>query len=144
MEDDTQLEWMSEYENDWKKYYLDKIGFKNISGMWTKEGDYAFERGTPEFNKASKLNDKYYDEEREIMAKLTFDGKIGINFHCHGDYPMYFVHTNTHSASRGYPMEIKPENMELYEDEEIMLKTFCTIMDIPYQDPKWILASYWG
>lgn len=67
-----------------------------------------------------------------------------INYHCHADHAIPFV-TVTESftmAWRGDPKVI--ENLEVKPDWEEKLKLFCKIMGIKWQEPKWILASYWG
>jgi len=143
-EDDIEVEWMNEYRNDWEEYYLDKIGLKDDSDMFTEKGEYAHPEGSVERLEAQERWKAHRDIIGVALAKLTLDGKIGIDTHCHGDFPVYFIHLNIQRASRGYSQEIIPENTELYPEEKAMLKEFCKKLDIPYQDPKWILASYWG
>lgn len=144
-EGDVQCEWMDEYGDDWEEFYIDKLGLKDDSGFWTEEGNYAFEKGTPEYKAADKKRDKWHDKKMAVINKLTKDGTIGIYHHCHHDYPVWFVHVHYHSASRGYPMEINPStNMKIDKKDIKLLKQFCEELEIEYQEPKWFLASYWG
>jgi len=77
------------------------------------------------------------------VARLK-DLKIEINYHCHWDYPGYFICTKESFvfASRGYPQVI--ESLDVPEDADTRLQLACELLGIKFQKPKWIMASYWG
>lgn len=141
IENNLQLDWMLEYENDWRRYYLDKINIKDTSGFLTKNGNYAFKKGSSEFLEAKKKYYEYVDKDIKIIGEITLNGKIELSYYCHRDCPVYYVSIGTYKARHGYSSEI--DKLDKILNEEAILKDFCHKMDIPYQDPKWLLASYW-
>lgn len=108
----------------------------------------------------------FYDEEngiedpeieQHIQKMCSDDGwydltkdhpHIDVNYHCSHDYPVWFIciEQTLHTAKRGHPVEMdlnKLRHLDASENRAI-LKTFCDQHGIPWQEPKWILASYWG
>jgi hypothetical protein len=87
-----------------------------------------------------------YGWEDEWLKELFGDEplKCQIDIHCNSEYPIYFVHVKgrIHRAFRGSPTVI--ENLDVSEEDIENLKEFCKVTGIEYQEPKWILASYWG
>ena len=98
---------------------------------------------TSEFRKAEQLYDYYRDQKNLIIGELTNNGNINIQYHCHHEYPAYYVHINHLSASRGYPQKVTPEFMDIDLKDIKKLIEFCKKLDIPYQEPQWFLASIW-
>jgi hypothetical protein len=143
-EGNQQTDWMYEWGDSWEEYYLNKIGYKDTSGFYTKDGEYAFKEGTEEFEIAKKKRDEGWEEKRDIIGKLTHNGKIGISLHCSCECPIWYIHLENISASRGYSTDIDISKMTITINDCNILSEFCKKMDIKYQDPEWILASYWG
>jgi len=142
-EQNLECEWIDE-NNDIDEKMRQVCKVIDDSGMWTKEGDYAHPEGSSEREKAKKKLKNYYERKHKAIAKLTHDNLIGVDMHCHSEYPIWFVHINFHRAHRGYPTEITMQNMEVSKEDIQKLKEFCKKMKIPWQKPKWCLASYWG
>lgn len=133
---------VSRIEEDWAEIWADKLGLKDESGFF-KDNEYAFEAGTPEYIEA----DKKWHDFRDKVRKIKDESIIDIDIHCYIDCPTYFVCLKrSHSyASRGYPSEVDPSLLTSITDEEIQeMKEFCEFLGIPWQEPKWYIASYWG
>jgi hypothetical protein len=79
------------------------------------------------------------------------DGAVEIGTHCSGEYPMYFVAVKATviRAWRGRPMDLSGRLIRtqgIYEEGEWckLIRDFCARWDIPHEEPRWYLASYWG
>ena len=118
---------------DWEKIHK-KEGFEHYEH--NSKLIEKFEAEHPEWREAL---DKYYLDSKEIEKSCPVEEVI----YCSYDYAMYFlaVKGHSHSASRGYPKEIK--NLEV--DKEALQKAtdFCKKYNIKWE-PKWYLASLWG
>jgi hypothetical protein len=95
----------------------------------------------PDGAKDSPEMDAYYQE----LFKRTKELPVEIVNHCSGNYPMYFVAVKrtVHTARRGYPEQIKPEDMVVSEQEIVTLRAFCEEQGIEWKEPVWHLFSYW-
>lgn len=84
----------------------------------------------------------YYEAQQEARKKWG----VEIGIHCSYDYSMYYIAliSHNHSASRGYPEEITPEMIAVPADADEKIRAFCELMGIPFEQPKWYLASLWG
>lgn len=72
--------------------------------------------------------------------------KVSIGYHCSGEFPVYFICAYILKASRGSPSDV---DISVFNDEtEAKMRQeileFCSANQIQMQEPKWILASYWG
>lgn len=96
----------------------------------------------PDAEKDSPEMDAYYTE----MFQLSKEFPVDVIRHCSEGSPMYFValKRTVNQASRGYPEQIKPEEMTASEQEIAVLKAFCDEQGIEWQEPAWHLFSYWG
>lgn len=84
----------------------------------------------------------YFKTRRELEAACPVD----IVLHCSGDYPMYIlaIRGYEYSASRGSPEIIEMDKL-IVDDAKIQAaKEWCEAHGIEWQEPKWVLASYWG
>jgi hypothetical protein len=80
------------------------------------------------------------------------DGGCIIGTHCSGEYPMYFValRASVVRAWRGRPVDLSNHailRLGIYRDTRIwpgLIAEFCRKWDIPHEEPRWYLASYWG
>lgn len=83
-----------------------------------------------------------YEARRKIAAACPAD----LFTHCSSDYPMYIlgVRSAEFRAIRGDPTDIDPEELDLDGATVGLFKKWCEANDIPYQEPKWWLCSYWG
>lgn len=111
-------------EVDWEEYYAKQVGVIPPKEEYddTNPGDYQ----------------KFWKESREAVAESHCE--IGV--HCSFDYPMYYVAVKEFRNSRGFSTEISDLSVTYNLVEK--LKSFCKIMEIEYQDPKWYLVSVWG
>jgi len=100
----------------------------------------------------SKPDGAYIDHEGEYRTYWKERGKLAegagcvVDTHCSGEYPIYFVALKDKyfRASRGNPTEIDMGSMVITSMEKEKLRRFCELLEIPWQEPKWYLASYWG
>jgi hypothetical protein len=69
-----------------------------------------------------------------------------IDMHQHIDVSVYFVCIKASHlrAWRGHPIQLRPDFFTVDPLWEDRLRTFCELMNIEWQEPKWWLASYWG
>jgi hypothetical protein len=83
----------------------------------------------------------YWNQKREASEKA----KCELSSHCSDECPMYFVYVKTayQRAHRGYPVEIETLMVVKPEWRE-ELKEYCELTGLPFKEPKWHLASYWG
>lgn len=101
-------------------------------------------------NGLTEPDEEYEDHETEFqefwrkVSKLRERAGCEIDSHCSNDFPQYYVCVTKSrtTANRGYPAEIK--SLDVDPNWKIVLKEFCTVMDIEYQEPRWWLVSYWG
>lgn len=84
----------------------------------------------------------YYNK----LFKLEKEFPIDVVSHCSDTYPMYFlaVKRTVQCARRGYPEQLKPENLSVTEEEIQILKDFCEEQGIEWQEPGWHLFSSWN
>lgn len=76
-----------------------------------------------------------------LCGKASFCG-LDLDFHCSGQFPIYFVHAKMYAASRGYPEKII--TLEVDETWNAKFKNFCQLIGHEYIEPDWLLASYIG
>jgi hypothetical protein len=126
----------------WEDEYAARCGIKDTSGLRDEHGEYALEKGTKEFEAAEKRWDEYTEARRRAVEAC---GCV-IDSHCSGDAPIYFVTHKDHFevATRGVALEIPPGRFKVEDHQIQAMIAFCQRMGIPYREPKWILASYWG
>lgn len=69
-----------------------------------------------------------------------------VDSHCSGDFPVYFVAVkdSRKTAHRGFPKELAPNALEIKPEWDALLRAFCKEAGIEWQEPGWVLASYWG
>lgn len=88
-------------------------------------------------------------EDAWTFHNWSTDSKyVEIDTHCSNGSPMYFVSVKKPGwvAWRGRAVEIDPAVMGDAAQRlwDLQIKEFCEEHNIPYQQPKWFLASYWG
>lgn len=127
--------------NEWEEIYAKRKGLReDDSGLFGADGNYA--PGTMEEREERKLVWNKHLDERIAIVKAA--GVI-MDFHCHHEYPIHYVAIERYSASQGYPSEVPVAQLNHWDANAVeKLKDFCKIMEIPYKQPKWILASYEG
>jgi hypothetical protein len=127
-------------EGEWDEFIGDEEGDSN----W--EAAYAAKKGEPapaveydtEENKA--LHSAHWEREHKLIAAEPCE----VDSHCSGDCPMPFVcvKASKTTAWRGDPKEIA--SLAVGPTWESELRGFCALMGIPWQEPKWWLASDWN
>ncbi len=89
---------------------------------------------------------EYFDEKFKFLKKNPLP--IELVYHCSYDSPMFIlaVIDKSFNASRGYPKEIKPENLTISQEEISILTNFVEKFNIEIGEeiPKWWLSSIWG
>lgn len=97
--------------------------------------------------------DEYEAEKlRNPLGYMTYSGEdetvngITITLVCHqsDDYPEYIVAPkgSVTWAWRGEPQEVK--SLEVAASWPAAIQAFCEKHKIPFERPRWLLASYWG
>lgn len=143
LEEDTQFPWdTDEHDGDIEHWWIYEVhGYKSSFELFGPYGEWLNGVEPP----ASRI-DEYYDAKCAFKAALP-SLPIELVLHCSGDYPMYIlaVPRTVKVASRGYPEEIKPDEMVVTEDECNLLIAFCEKHNIEIEDkPRWWLSSLWG
>jgi len=132
--EDFALPWKQGGDDDlsWEEAYAEKKGLeypRHLSGLseWTEE--------------QSKEYRAYSEKKSEIVKAVGVD----VSSHCSCEYPMYYVYTRQHMASRGYPEVIDRSMLEVEPEDVTKLREFCRFMgiDVGDKDPQWFLASDW-
>lgn len=97
----------------------------------------------------------FHNDNWETLWRLRTGGKPG-NFrhkspvvyhrHCSGECPMYVVTHNTSvlTAWRGHPQVVQVDKLRVTSQWEQPMKDFCAVMGVKWEEPKWLLMSYWG
>jgi hypothetical protein len=108
---------------------------------WSWEERYADTFGLHEPRVEDSAGRATYWEKKEQLVEAC-ECKVGI--HCSGECPFVFVaiKKSIAKARRGYPEEVK--SMTVEPDWEAKLRDFCERMKMPWQQPRWLLVSYWG
>lgn len=119
-------QWMRDY-CDWEEYLAKKMGVEPPAVLFHEDED-----GHRAFWKR--------------VRELAEEAGCVVSSHCSVDSPIYFVTlADKHFvAPRGCPLAVNPEVLNVTDGEVQKLKTFCGLMDITWQEPKWYLASDWG
>ena len=90
---------------------------------------------------------EFNDEDGEYYDLTKDNPDIEIDYHCSNDYRIWFIafKPSVTTVYRGYPKEI--DASQFYQDltsADEKIKEFCEKHQIPWHQPKWYLASYWG
>lgn len=91
------------------------------------------------------IEDIVYDSEKGEYIDSKF---VGVGKHCSGSYPMHYVYIKASriTACRGYPEVIHGGNTKRSSGNpwwDMQIKTFCEEHNLPYEEPRWLLCSYW-
>lgn len=118
------------FDGDFETLYADKMGVVSPTEEYSRD------------DKA--VQDKYvayWNAKREINKQ----GGCEVGTYCSSDYPMYYacVKAGHYSVSRGDETEI-PNGLHFEPNWNQQLQDFCTLMGLPYKEPKWLMVSYWG
>lgn len=123
---DDEGDWDSLADKDWEELYAEKKGITPP---------------TVEYSEATRVEWRAYQAKvREARANEPCE----IACHCSDGCSIPYVYIkDTHvTASRGDPQEVKTlETDPAWRDQ---LKAFCDLMGIPWQEPKWYIASWMG
>jgi hypothetical protein len=130
-------------------FYGISISPEDVDIPWKDDEEpeifYAKKKGLLE--PTSEFSENTENEYREYWSKRDFinkSSKCKVITHCSYDYPMYgiCISKSYTSASRGYPEEIK--SLKIEPDWNELLRMYCEVMEIKFEQPKWILCSLWG
>jgi len=100
------------------------------------EEDEGYDSATFESEKTETL------EEQAAYWKHP----VVLLMHCSDEQTMYIVASLEHLliASRGFPKEVQMSMFQMnYKEIDKALRRFCDELVVPYQKPKWLLASDW-
>lgn len=88
---------------------------------------------------------KGWSEFRDKVSKIVKDMGCEIDYHCSGDYPLYYVAVTGVGARayRGETTVLKPEDFIAKQEWTEKLKKFCELLGIKYREPEWHLCSCW-
>jgi hypothetical protein len=88
--------------------------------------------------------DQWYNERYNELKALQEKFGCELEIHCHADSPV-FVFTPKASfkrAWRGSTVEVT--SLDVDPTWRANLQAFTEALGIKFQEPKWLLASYWG
>jgi len=89
------------------------------------------------------LVDAYYLQKHIALIALGCEVQIHGAESCCAQAVV--VKSSYKSASRGFPEKLSQEFLNSITEEDITkLKKFCELMGVEYQEPSWILTSWWG
>lgn len=134
-------------DGNWDDEYAKRCGIVDGSNLFNSDGEYAVEVGE-ERDRRSKVYDAYRDDVNKLTKALPCE----LDIHCHSDCAVNFICLKDRfiKASRGYPEDIESSFIKKQmavppnKSEIDAMKEFCKVMEIPWQEPGWRLASYWG
>lgn len=89
-----------------------------------------------DFERFETLIEDFYDIDEHPVC---------IGMHCSYSSPMYYIYAYALTACRGGPAEVDL-NIFTLEKERVMqdeIKQFCITHKIAYEEPKWMLVSFW-
>jgi hypothetical protein len=87
------------------------------------------------------------ENDWETIYEHQGEYPVRIGTHCSGDYPMYYIAIRASEivANRGYPEELKAEDLVKKLEWDNQLREFCKIYGLtPPEKFGWCLASYWS
>lgn len=95
------------------------------------------ESGLPEWGEHGHS----FEDQRAFRDKYPVD----LITHCSYDYPMHIlaVRGTKRRASRGYPLEIDPTDLNVPSEKLEAFKNWAAERGIQ-GEPKWLLCSLWG
>ncbi len=136
-EDRYEFPWDSEddfYLEDW---WCKSQGYKSLYEPFTPEGEWA--EGYDESSDLRDYHDHYAQWKREHPIPVK-----EVNC-CSGDYPIIIlaIPSTVMWASCGYPQEFEPITELIIDSLHLSnFKTFFTITNLEWSEPKWYLSSY--
>lgn len=110
------------------------------------EALYAEKKGvSPQvYDGKNQISEEALREYWRKTRKLLLDEPCEIGYHCMDGSAISYVciKSTLTTASRGTPREVK--TLEIDPAWRDQLKKFCDLMEIPWQESKWYLASWMG
>lgn len=94
-----------------------------------------------------------HNDELDAWRKVRNDieAEFGVVIECHGSdqwsVPIVCIKSASLCASRGFPLELVPGQLETHRSWDEMLANFIDTLSIDTSDatgPGWFLASWWG
>lgn len=84
-----------------------------------------------------------------VTGLLEVSGVEGVevDYHAHGDYPVYYLSVKKFVAWRGYSKPLTSEDFIVTEDVVLALDEALDVLGVPEDTEThigWHLASYWG
>lgn len=126
-----------------------------LEGIKDNYGDEAssledlifFEAGVPAWHEDETKEER--EARREACRAAEKAYPVDIEVHCHHEYPMYILTPRavmSYTASRGSPVEVDFREIRNTITPEIMtaFKQWCDDHGVEWQEPGWLLCSYWG
>lgn len=151
-DEDTEFPWDGDaFEHDIEAWWMHVNGYENPHYCpFTEDGEYKDDAPVTVDRWGSKrlVHDdprvrEYYDYRLQWMSDHPVPVQL-VNYCC-GDCEMYIVAVKSMSCRRGYPLEVKPEELAVTDEERDTLIDFCNDYGIEFDDsPRWWLSSYWG
>lgn len=128
-------------EGEWDEFI--GIGDEEEDGSTDWEDAFAAKKGTAAPTVEYESNEELFSAYWEAKRKLIEAEPCEVDSHCSCDCPMPFVcvKKSKTTAWRGSPAEITSIAVESTWNEQ--LRTFCELMGIPWQKPRWWMVSNW-
>ena len=102
----------------------------------------GFPEPTSDYHNNMEVHELYWEHKKSLLLA----SECGIDAHCSGDYPMYFVYFSKSKIinSRGDNTIITKNTLNVEDHWNMSIKDFCDKLKITYAEPAWNLVSYWG
>lgn len=140
-DEEYEFPWDKEHDGDIDNWWLYEVhGFKHSFELFDADGCYLNGR-----KPSGEESSRYFNESMDFAAAQPLPVVL-VNY-CSGDCPMYVlaVPGTVITARRGFPEEFDPASLAVTDSGRDALLKFCSDHGIElFQDPTWLLTSYWG
>jgi len=123
---------------------------EELPEAWQNVECFDFEDMVTDEANVPKLREDETEEEKHArwaaQIKAVDACPVELVYHCSEGLPMYIlaIRGTRQVASLGHPEEILPHNLEVPQEKIDAMKKWMTEHDIEWQEPTWLLCSYWG
>lgn len=89
--------------------------------------------------------EKAWSDYWEKKNRLEKEVGVTLVYHCSDEYAMYILAAtaSVQTANRGRPIELG-QSIAAQEEWRQKIRAFCERINVPFEEPQFILCSYWG
>lgn len=143
-EDISIEEWLHREHHDDEESEIDLMGFDGflakLTGLNEPYNSFNQERFDADPDYAKGWRDYWAKKD-----KLEEEVGVTLVYHCSNEYTMYILAAtaSVQTANRGYPVELG-QSIAAQEGWRQKIRAFCERINVPFEEPQFILCSYWG